>query len=299
MEKIAAVIVTYNRVDELLKNINMLLNQSKAVDAIYVINNNSTDDTIKKVDNLNEDRITLITLNENLGGAGGFSYGLRKCYEDGYDYIVLMDDDGRPYDYDTIKHLYDIANSHKNEKIMINSLVFENKNKLSFGLLNLSDVDSVQKMANGGLILDAINPFNGTLVNRLLISEIGFPNSSFFIKGDETDYQNRAIKSGAFVATVVDSLYYHPSIKRPRIKKLFFSFENDLEAPWKEYYRARNYTFMFGKNYKKRIFKRCIKSFLLHDLDYKYRNKMMKHGYRDGINKKMGKIVEPGEKIYK
>lgn len=29
----------------------------------------------------------------NLGGAGGFNFGVRKAYEAGYDYIWLMDDD--------------------------------------------------------------------------------------------------------------------------------------------------------------------------------------------------------------
>lgn len=298
MEKIAAVIVTFNRINELLKNINMLLKQKKNIDMIYVINNNSSDDTVVKINELKNDKIKLINLNENIGGAGGFFTGLKNAYDDGYDFIVLMDDDGRPYDDNTIDVLYKYAINHKDEKLMINSLVFDNS-ILSFGLAeNITTFDDAQKKSINGIIENKINPFNGTLVNSKLVSEIGFPNADFFIKGDESDYTNRAKSVGAHIVTLVESLYYHPALKKERFKRFFFSFENNFEAPWKEYYRSRNYTYMFGKKFKKFVFRRLIKNFIFHDKDYKKRANMIKYGYKDGLAKKLGKIVEPGQTKY-
>lgn len=34
---------------------------------------------------------------ENLGGAGGFNFGIRRAYEAGYDAIWIMDDDTYPH----------------------------------------------------------------------------------------------------------------------------------------------------------------------------------------------------------
>ena len=34
-------------------------------------------------------------MNENIGGAGGFSIGLKTAFDLGYDWFLLMDDDGR------------------------------------------------------------------------------------------------------------------------------------------------------------------------------------------------------------
>ena len=44
----------------------------------------------------NNDTFTLITLPENMGGAGGFHEGIKYAFEQGFDYIWLMDDDGVP-----------------------------------------------------------------------------------------------------------------------------------------------------------------------------------------------------------
>lgn len=299
MKKIAAVVVTYNREKELLKNIEMLIKQKKSFDRIYIINNNSSDNTKETVSSLNIENLKLINLEDNIGGAGGFYTGTKIAFDDGFDYIVLMDDDGRPNDENTIDYLYNYALKCPIDKIMINSLVFENENLLSFKLDDgISSVKEAHEKSKDGIIINKITPFNGTLISKELIDEIGYPNASFFIKGDETDYTNRAKDAGAFIATVVNSFYFHPSMKKNNIKRLFFTFENNLEAPWKEYYRARNYTFMRGKKNKKSIRNRMIKSFLLHDEDYRMRNKMIKRGYKDGLAKKMGKIVEPGQKVY-
>ena len=42
---VASVTVTYNRLEKLKKNIECLLKQSKQLDAIYIIDNASTDGT--------------------------------------------------------------------------------------------------------------------------------------------------------------------------------------------------------------------------------------------------------------
>lgn len=66
---IAAVVVTFNRITLLQKCIKALYNQTKKLDAIIVINNNSTDGTKEWLDKQNN---IIVIHQENVGGSGGF-----------------------------------------------------------------------------------------------------------------------------------------------------------------------------------------------------------------------------------
>lgn len=107
MPKIAAVVVTYNRKDLLLECLSCLQNQnfsdaSQACETsldILVIDNASTDGTSKALKPLaNTKQILYFNTGSNLGGAGGFNYGMRKAVELGYDYVWVMDDDCMPHE---------------------------------------------------------------------------------------------------------------------------------------------------------------------------------------------------------
>ena len=97
MKKIVAVVVTYNRKKLLKENLNALLNQSYKDFDILLIDNASTDGTKEYVkEELENEKITYINTGANLGGAGGFNFGVREAIERGYDYAWLMDDDTIP-----------------------------------------------------------------------------------------------------------------------------------------------------------------------------------------------------------
>jgi GT2 family glycosyltransferase len=119
-EKTAAVVVTYNRKNLLDECLESLLRQSHPLDAIYIIDNGSTDGTLESLvgkglvcppagcpgepaetvravpavargGSLVE--IHYVRLPENTGGAGGFHEGLQRVTAAGFDWLWLMDDD--------------------------------------------------------------------------------------------------------------------------------------------------------------------------------------------------------------
>jgi GT2 family glycosyltransferase len=95
----AAVVVAFNRKKLLTECLDGLLRQSLPLDAIYVVDNASTDGTdayLQKNGYLDEPQIRYIRLPVNSGGAGGFYHGVRVAFEAGYDWIWLMDDDTEP-----------------------------------------------------------------------------------------------------------------------------------------------------------------------------------------------------------
>lgn len=114
---VCAVVVTYNRKELLIECLDALENQSRPLDAIYILDNASNDKTtflLEENGYINENPpetlqipwekssikngvlIHYVRMHRNTGGAGGFHEGVKRAYEKGYDWIWLMDDDAEP-----------------------------------------------------------------------------------------------------------------------------------------------------------------------------------------------------------
>ena len=93
-KNVAAVIVTYNRKELLKECIEALLKQNYKKCDVLVIDNASTDGTKSYIEELLKNkRVIYKNTGANLGGAGGFNYGMKEAYNLGYEYIWVMDDD--------------------------------------------------------------------------------------------------------------------------------------------------------------------------------------------------------------
>lgn len=308
--KLCCVIVTYNRKELLLNNLIGILNQKIEDIKIYIIDNHGSDNTLEFLKD-NFERMDLIDytyLTENIGGAGGFSFGLKKAYDGNNEWFILMDDDGKPCE-NCFKELIDyvcINGYTSNDLILFNSLVTCDLENLSFGLGhfdNIHEIINTNLIDETGAINNNINPFNGTLISRGLVSKIGFPNKDFFIKGDEVDYTIRAQKAGAIIKTIFKSNYFHPKLTN-RFKRKFFGHEMYVyvEAPWKEYYGARNYVYSLITNIENKKerrrqirffkFKRFLCVILTRCKKIKTW-KMIKKGISDGKKGKLGPTYRP------
>lgn len=98
-ERVAAVVVTYNRKAMLDKCLSGLLAQTSPLDRIIVVDNASTDGTAEMfaASGAWENPIVeYCRLAENGGGNGGFYEGVKRAYEENYDWVWLMDDDAVP-----------------------------------------------------------------------------------------------------------------------------------------------------------------------------------------------------------
>lgn len=110
-KSVAAVVVTYNRKQLLLECLDCLEAQDLArlgdsyELSVIVVDNASTDGTEEALEPyVTSGRISYFNTGENLGGAGGFNYGMRVAVESGHDYVWLMDDDCMAHP-DTLREL--------------------------------------------------------------------------------------------------------------------------------------------------------------------------------------------------
>jgi GT2 family glycosyltransferase len=226
MDKVIAVVVTYNRQRLLQQCINALRNQTQKLDKILVINNGSTDSTEAWL--ANETDIDYIT-QSNTGSAGGFATGIKAAYDLEYSWIWLMDDDGYPKADALEKILED-----DNEQLCLRNCAVVNINdKKSFvwKTKNFKTVDEVKDK----VIKNVAHPFNGTMLHRKIVERVGLPMLPLFIFGDETEYYFRIIKKNKIpFCTISESIHYHPATS--------LSYRNDwnYHTTWKMYYYLRN-----------------------------------------------------------
>jgi len=226
MDKVIAVVVTYNREFLLAQCIDALRNQTRKVDKILVINNGSTDHT--EVWLRSQTDIEFIT-QENVGGAGGFYTGIKTGFEKLYTWVWLMDDDGYPKT-DALEMLLEDDNE---ELCLRNCAVINKDDKKSFVWKtgNYSNLDEVKNP----VIKNVAHPFNGTLLHRKIIERVGFPKANLFLWGDETEYYQRIISKNKIpYYTKANSIHYHPACA--------YSYKNDwnLATNWKMYFYVRN-----------------------------------------------------------
>lgn len=256
--KICAVVVTYNRIQLLKECIETLRNQTRKLDCILVVNNNSYDGTKEWLDL----QIDLKVLHqENLGGAGGFHNGIKKAYELGYDWIWCMDDDA--YTKETTLSI--LLNFVGNEYSAICPLVIDENNKPMlehrgfyynkiFKPINLIVAIDPLDYLKKDLLQIELTSFVGPLINSNAIKVIGYPIQKYFIHYDDIEYSLRMLQYGP-IALIPGSVIVHNSeiakdkveIKLP-FKKLYrMSYKNF----WIKFFTIRNYILTrkkYGKN---------------------------------------------------
>lgn len=228
MEKVIAVVVTYNRLALLSECITALRNQSRPLDAILIVNNGSTDGT----ENWLSQQPDLIFINQtNVGSSGGFSTGISRAYADGYHWIWCMDDDGYPKE-DALENLLEADDGCLR---LLNCAVIDKEDKKSF-VWKTQQYKSLDEVEANRTIIEGIgHPFNGTMLHRKIVERVGVPKPKYFLWGDETEYYYRIVRRNEIpVCTVANSIHYHPSTA--------FSIKKDWDyaSGWKMYFYIRN-----------------------------------------------------------
>ena len=93
---VTAVVVTYNRLLLLQQCLAALRTQTVQGFTVLLVDNASTDGTAAYVRTLAMPGLVYRNTGENLGGAGGFAYGIQAAAELGCEAVWIMDDDTLP-----------------------------------------------------------------------------------------------------------------------------------------------------------------------------------------------------------
>lgn len=191
MKDVAAIVVTYNRKDLLKECLRRLMEQRGAECDIVLIDNASTDGTYEELLPLiNEKKIIYFNTEKNLGGAGGFQYGIIKAAALGYKYAWLMDDDTY-VKRDSLEKLLSADKRLNGNYGFLSSVAYwkdgsicnMNRQKIS-----LKEKVSDYRSAEVPVIMATFVSF---FVKMDVVKKVGLPIKEFFIWSDDLEYTRR------------------------------------------------------------------------------------------------------------
>ncbi|CAG7598789.1 glycosyltransferase [Candidatus Vallotia tarda] len=237
---IAAVIVTHNRAKLLKDVLQAILDQTRAIQLIIVVDNASSSETMHVLQGFK--KIDILRFEENIGGAGGFAAGVERATIHGSDWVLLLDDDAIA-EPDLVECLIDALPSPLDERVgALCSSVFEFSrvalmHRRMFDPRTLREPVVPNEYYSRMKVRVDTASFVGFLLNTQAVREIGFPNASFFLAYDDTEYSLRLGRAGWFIWLVPSAVINHLRNPKRRLR--------DGPYATKHYYNLRNQLAVF------------------------------------------------------
>lgn len=208
MKKTAVIVVTYNRKEYLLKCIKALQLQSCTDRDVFIIDNASTDGTKEAIQSfIIDNSVFYYNTGKNLGGAGGFNYGMRVAAELGYELLWIMDDDCIP-ESNALEQLINAHNRLNGDYGFLSGVAYWRDGSICN--MNIQKVSLKEKISNYGepLVPVIMATFVSLMVKSSTVKEMGLPIKEFFIWSDDLEYTRRiSRKYKSYVVT--DSRVLH------------------------------------------------------------------------------------------
>ncbi|WP_404347619.1 glycosyltransferase [Phycicoccus jejuensis] len=209
--RVVAVVVTYRRPELLSVGLTALAGQDRRPDDLVVVDN-ADDPATREVVERCDLPTTYLPSSTNLGGAGGFAYGVLTARALGADLVWLADDDGRPATPSTLATLLAAADAEGLEVAAPLVLDVDAPERLAFGLRRGTRRASLRSdLPSTGVVRGVANPVNGMLLSTRALDAIGVPDPRLVVRGDEVEMHRRLVRSGLPFATVLDATWLHPS----------------------------------------------------------------------------------------
>ena len=247
--KIAAVVVTYNRLEKLKKALNSYDEQKHNVDYMIIVDNASTDATADWLDKWKMENhrfaVEVINSTKNLGGSGGFYLGQKKAIELDVDWILIADDDAYlPENY--VSGLYEyIVNNDTSDVSVLCGVVKEHEsfcnhhrmilknNRCQLDFLEKPSLSSYQKK---NFYINHAS-YVGPLINKRKILQVGLVDKDFFIWFDDAEHSLRLGKVGKMIC--LPDLVIKHDVET-----------SNTELSWKSYYGFRNRLICHKKHFR-------------------------------------------------
>lgn len=254
--RLVAVVVTHNRLDEIKLTTSQLLKEP--CQAVVVVDNGTTDGTRVWLNEQTNSKLHVVLSEKNLGGAGGFELGLRVAFERfNPDWVVVMDDDARP-ETGTFQNFLETSACNlgiiasavylpdgsicemnrpsRNPfwhlkaffKTLFNMLIGQGRKGFHisnecYAREDIQDIDAAS--------------FVGMFISREVVEKTGLPDGKLFIYGDDVEYCLRARNAG-FGIGFAPFLRFQHACSTLDNKRTYGPI-------WKVYYNYRNGLFTY------------------------------------------------------
>ena len=236
MNKIAIIIITYNRPADMLAlamNIEKLRSKKELLEEVIIVNNNSTEsyDEVKSFIQVKPSTpFKFIESKENLGVSRGRNFAIEQSTAP---ILVLMDDDAEFQDVDVLERINTSVIENPNAGILaMKILYFQNKEFQ----INCFPHKSFEKRKN-------LNSFDtyyfagcGNIIHKEAFNKVGAFPTDFFYGMEEYDLSYRVLDAGYTIKYIADIVLLHkesPEGRQTKSDKLRGMWVNKTKVAWR------------------------------------------------------------------
>lgn len=307
--KLAAVVVTYNRLEKLKTTLSYYEQQKSPCSHLVVVNNCSTDGTEAYLDEWKNIEVPfckhVLKTPSNIGGAGGFYTGMEYAMGLGVDWIWVGDDDAYP-DSKAFSIFYDYLKVHDCEKLaaICSSVLlpngeysWEHRSRFIKGFRWKRISCEKQLYEQDEFYIDYTS-YVGSVFNVKALNKCGLCVKDMFIYYDDSEHSLRLHDYGQLICI--------PSIRVIHDAPQEIKSTGDTDLSWKLYYEIRNSIYCYKKHhfinalYISLLYYRSYANMRLMGICNKESMRLIKLAICDGWKGHLGlhEIYKPGFKIH-
>ena len=216
--RVGAVTVTYNSGAVINGFMDSFVRQSHKDLFLYVVDNASSDDTLKRIGGYRCENLQMIANAQNIGIAEGNNQGIRHAIDDGCDAVLLINNDTE-FSPDLVKRLVS-GLEHYGCGIVTPKIVFYDRPNVIWSAGGgFNPARGYAAFHHGLEQEDAGNydqprvvqhaPACCALIRRDVFERVGMIDPRYFIYLDDTDFSYRALLAGVQTVYVPDAKVLH------------------------------------------------------------------------------------------
>jgi GT2 family glycosyltransferase len=245
--RVLAHIHTFNDGDIIDRTIESVLQQTRPVDGLLIVDNASTDDTLERP---SIKHTTVLRHQKNLGTSGTLHTGLSFALEQRYDWIWVFDADSIP-EPDALQKLLELYASFpkelKDETAFVASLPRNLKDGWPYhgAVLTAKGLSMARPRLDEKYYLCQVCIWSGALYRLAAVRRIGLPNRDYVLDWGEFEYGNRVMQAGYKGFIDQESVVHHnirgaPSLNPVEVNLGFAATTVYEFPPIRCYYMSRN-----------------------------------------------------------
>lgn len=252
MKKTIAVFVNYNDGQNIIRSSKDLLSYHD-VNAVIIVDNGSTDDSLTKIKQFPNKNLYLIENHKNPGFAKAANKGIKKALKMGADYVAILNPD-LVFKKGFITKL--IANGADMVQFMLKykkegKFIYDFGGRINWWLGKIDHLESDKPASpDPNFVADYVSG-GASIIKAEVFKKIGFFDERFFMYFEDADLSLRAKKAGFTIAvepTVIIEHYLEIVKKTRNWRKIknntvanFHFITKDV--PW--YYKPTAYAYLF------------------------------------------------------
>ena len=219
MEKIGLVTIAYNSADVLKGFLDSTFKQTFQNFVIYIIDNNSQDNTISILKEYNDQRIVLIKNPENVGVAKANNQGIKLALKEGCSQVLIINND-----IEFEEHLFDkmlnVQRENNCSLVVPKMMYYDNPNHIWYAGSDFVKTRGFLPIHKGmrqkdegifdGIFQVEYAPTCCLLVKKQVFEDVGLMDEKYFVYFDDTDFSYRVLIDGRHkLVYFSDVEFYH------------------------------------------------------------------------------------------